>query len=112
TGYERVFHSLSAPPPLHDAVEAVRQFGTFVTRDPETRRMLDELERVAASDVNVLIIGETGTGKELVARQLHACSRRRSEPYLALNCGAISPELVESTLFGYVRGAFSGADPR
>jgi transcriptional regulator of acetoin/glycerol metabolism len=111
-GYERVFRSLSAPPPLHDAVEAVRQFGAFVTRDPETRRMLNELERVAASDVNVLIIGETGTGKELVARQLHACSPRRSEPYLALNCGAVSPELVESTLFGYVRGAFSGADPR
>jgi transcriptional regulator of acetoin/glycerol metabolism len=111
-GYERLFHSLSSAPPLRDAVEAVREFGQFATRDPETRRTLDELERVAASDVNVLIIGETGTGKELVARQLHACSPRRSEPYLALNCGAISAELVESTFFGYVRGAFSGADPR
>lgn len=111
-GYDRVFHSLGSAPPLRDAVEAVRQFGKFVTRDPETRRMLDELERVAAADVNILIIGETGTGKELLARHLHACSPRRGEPYLALNCGAISAELVESTFFGYVRGAFSGADPR
>jgi transcriptional regulator with PAS, ATPase and Fis domain len=74
--------------------------------------MLDELQRVAAEDVNVLIIGETGTGKELLARHLHACSPRAKEPYLPVNCGAISAELMESTFFGYVRGAFSGADPR
>src|SRR4029077_4545283 len=51
-------------------------------------------------------------GKELLARHLHACSPRRAEPYLVINCGAISAELMESTFFGYVRGAFSGADPR
>lgn len=111
-GYDRVFHSMGAMPRLDEAIACVREFGQFVSRDPETRRMLDELERVADVDVYVLIRGETGTGKELLARHLHACSRRRDQPYLALNCGAISAELVESTFFGYVRGAFSGADPR
>lgn len=111
-GFDRVFHSSGPSASLQKAVESVRQFGKFVTRDAETRRTLDQLERLATADVNVLINGETGTGKDLLARQLHVCSPRRSEPYLAVNCGAISPELVESTLFGYVRGAFSGADPR
>lgn len=111
-GYDRVFAAATRDPRLDEAVEPVRQFGQFVSRDPATRRMLDELERVALTDVNLLITGETGTGKELLARQVHACSPRRAEPYLALNCGAISAELIESTFFGYVRGAFSGADPR
>lgn len=105
-GSERLFGSVgSAPSP-------VKHFGDFLTCDPDTARMLDELQRVAAADVSVLITGETGTGKELLARHLHACSPRRAEPYLAINCGAISAELMESTFFGYVRGAFSGADPR
>lgn len=103
-----VDHANDAP----SDTSTVRRFGQFVTCDPETRRMLDELQRVAAADVNVLIIGETGTGKELLARHLHACSPRAKEPYLPVNCGAISAELMESTFFGYVRGAFSGADPR
>lgn len=111
-GYERVFRSLGEGPRLKDAVEPIKQFGQFVTRDPETRRMLDELTRVAAVDVNVLIIGETGTGKELLSRHLHASSPRKNAPYLAVNCGAISVDLMESTFFGYVKGAFSGADPR
>ncbi len=87
-------------------------FGQFVSCDPTTMRTLGELEKVAQADVNVLLTGETGTGKELIARQLHAGSPRRAEPYLAINCGAISAKLLESTFFGYVRGAFSGADPR
>jgi transcriptional regulator of acetoin/glycerol metabolism len=111
-GYERVFRPAGLQPALRDAVEPVKRFGHFLTRDPETRRMLNELERVASANVSVLIIGETGTGKELLARHLHACSPRRNEPYLAVNCGAISEDLMESTFFGYVRGAFSGADPR
>jgi len=111
-GYERVFRLPNSAPSLRDAVEPVKRFGHFMTRDPDTRRMLDELQRVAAADVSVLVIGETGTGKELLARHLHASSPRRDEPYLAVNCGAISEDLMESTFFGYVRGAFSGADPR
>lgn len=102
---------VTRPPPA-PAPDTVAQFGDFTTRDPDTRRMFDDLQRIAAADVNLLIIGETGTGKELLARQVHACSPRRNEPYLAVNCGAISEQLMESTFFGYVRGAFSGADPR
>ncbi|TDU30935.1 transcriptional regulator of acetoin/glycerol metabolism [Panacagrimonas perspica] len=107
SGHTRVIRPPPAPAP-----DAVERFGDFTTRDPDTRRMFDDLQRIAAADVNLLIIGETGTGKELLARQVHACSPRRNEPYLAVNCGAISEQLMESTFFGYVRGAFSGADPR
>ncbi len=112
-GYQKVF-SPPAPPARAAATpaEPVARFGEFATRDPETRRMLDDLRRIAAADVTLLITGETGTGKELLARHVHACSARRNAPYLAVNCGAISEHLMESTFFGYVKGAFSGADPR
>ncbi|HEX2891991.1 sigma-54-dependent Fis family transcriptional regulator, partial [Vineibacter terrae] len=109
TGHARV---TGAEPQAKDETAAVRRFGQFMTCEPDTKAMLDALERVATADVNVLLVGETGTGKELLARHLHASSPRRAEPYLAVNCGAISAELMESTFFGYVRGAFSGADPR
>lgn len=111
-GYQRVFRSEDRPLSLPAAPEPVARFGDFVSSDPETRRMLDDLRRIAMVDVNLLIMGETGTGKELLARHVHACSARRNEPYLAVNCGAISEHLMESTFFGYVKGAFSGADPR
>ena len=99
-------------PPPAPAAAAVGRFGDFVTADPETLRLLDELQRIAAADVGVLLVGETGTGKDLLARHLHAASPRCDQPYLAVNCGAISEHLMESAFFGYVRGAFSGADPR
>jgi len=111
-GYERIFLPPGRQPSLRDAIEPVKRFGHFLTRDPDTRRMLADLERVARADVSVLIVGETGTGKELLARHLHTCSPHAGEPYIAVNCGAISEDLMESTFFGYVRGAFSGADPR
>jgi len=90
----------------------IHHFGAFQSGDIRTRDMLRQLERVAAADVNILVFGETGTGKELLAQHIHASSPRRGEPYLAVNCAAISSELIESTFFGYVRGAFSGADPK
>jgi transcriptional regulator with PAS, ATPase and Fis domain len=110
-GYQKVFRTEAAARPLA-ADPVVTRFGDFASADVPTRRMLDDLQRLAAAEVNLLIVGETGTGKELLARHVHACSPRRGEPYLAINCGAISEHLMESTFFGYVKGAFSGADPR
>ncbi|WP_045226753.1 sigma-54 interaction domain-containing protein [Methyloterricola oryzae] len=81
----------------------------LVFEDPESKRLLEQIERIAPSDATVLIIGETGTGKELVARHIHALSRRREGPFGALNCAALSESLIESELFGHERGAFTGA---
>ncbi len=73
------------------------------------RRLLAQVERVAATDVTMLAIGESGTGKEVVARAVHARSSRRDGPFVAVNCGAIQPTLIESELFGHEKGGFTGA---
>ncbi|WP_230413269.1 sigma-54 interaction domain-containing protein [Paraburkholderia antibiotica] len=80
-----------------------------VFSDPQSVALLERIRMVAPSDANVLVIGETGTGKELVARHAHNLSARKDGPFVAVNCGAFSESLVESELFGHEKGAFTGA---
>ncbi len=80
-----------------------------VFADPASQAMQAMLDRLAPTDATLLIVGETGTGKEMVARYIHANSRRREKPFLAVNCGALSETLAEAELFGHEKGAFTGA---
>jgi len=91
---------------------AAPEFGDIVHRSREMERVIVLARRVAPRSVPVLIEGETGTGKELLARAIHGASPRRGGPFQAVNCGAIPPELVESELFGHEKGAFTGAAQR
>lgn len=81
----------------------------FVGVDPLSKNLLEKIKLVAQVDTTVLLTGETGTGKEVVARFLHACSQRRDEAFLAVNCAALTESLLESQLFGHEKGAFTGA---
>lgn len=81
----------------------------FIFSDPRSRALIPLIEKTAPSDANILVIGETGTGKELVARYVHSLSDRADGPFLAVNCGAFSETLIEGELFGYEKGAYTGA---
>jgi two-component system, NtrC family, response regulator AtoC len=94
---------------LRAALDEKYGFENIVGRSKPLLRVLELASRVAQRDSTVLIRGETGTGKELLARAIHHNSRRRSQPFVTINCGAIPGELLEAELFGYTRGAFSGA---
>jgi transcriptional regulator with GAF, ATPase, and Fis domain len=85
------------------------EFVEIVGNSNALKRLVGQIEVVAPTDANVLILGETGTGKELVARAIHRTSPRRNHPFITLNCAAIPTGLLESELFGYERGAFTGA---
>jgi DNA-binding NtrC family response regulator len=94
---------------LRRALEGAHRFENFVAKSPAMTRTLELMRRAADSDATVLVTGESGTGKEVVARAIHYAGARRGGRFVAVNCGAIPETLIESELFGHVRGAFTGA---
>ncbi len=94
---------------LQEEIRAEHDFTEIVGNSPALRTVLRQIEQIAATDSTVLIHGETGTGKELIARAIHDRSPRKQSPLVKVNCGAISAGLVESELFGHTKGAFTGA---
>lgn len=94
---------------LRRQLAAEGQFGQMIGRSAEMRRAFEMADRVAPTDSTVLILGESGTGKDLLAQEIHARSPRAGKPYVAVNCAALPETLIESELFGYERGAFTGA---
>ncbi|OGV69730.1 MAG: Fis family transcriptional regulator [Lentisphaerae bacterium RIFOXYA12_FULL_48_11] len=108
-GGAETFRDLSLVEELRKELEGRFQVGDLVSRSAAMQRIFDVLPQVAASDATVLIHGETGTGKELLARAIHNLSPRKNNPFVPINCGALPDTLLESELFGYVKGAFTGA---
>jgi len=95
---------------LRERLAERHTFGSVVTRDPALREVLRTLEAVADTRATILVTGETGTGKSLLARAVHTCSARAAAPFVEVNCGALPAGLLEAELFGHAKGAFTGAD--
>ena len=95
---------------LRSSLKERFRFGAIIGKSPRMQTVYEKIVKAAASDMNVVIYGESGTGKELVARTIHQQSQRQQQAFVAVNCGAISESLFESELFGYRKGAFTGAD--
>ncbi len=109
-GGAETFRDLSEVEALRNELEGGGRMGDLVSRSPLMQRVFASLKPIAASFSTVLLLGETGTGKELIARTIHEQSPRRKGPFIALNCGALPETLFESELFGYKAGAFTGAN--
>ena len=108
---DRINLSSAAPPAPASPVRAAQgDLGGLWGQSAAMHGVYGQIERVAATNVTVFITGESGTGKEVVAQTLHQLSRRRDKPFLAVNCGAISPQLIESEIFGHEKGSFTGAE--
>lgn len=97
---------------LRSAAEDEFKFDQFIAESPRMREVLSIISRVARSDSNILLLGESGTGKDMVARMIHGASSRKNHRFIAISCAALPETLLESELFGYERGAFSGAEKR
>ncbi|HEY1288996.1 MAG TPA: sigma-54 dependent transcriptional regulator, partial [Burkholderiales bacterium] len=95
---------------LRDELRKLGRFGHILGSSAPMQKLYDQLGRVAPTSATVLLMGESGTGKELAAQTIHDLSRRKRAPFLPLNCGAVSPQLIESELFGHEKGSFTGAD--
>jgi len=107
---EKTIHALTAEAEyLREAVKTLGGFDQILGQSPALKELLRDIEQVAGTDTTVLILGETGTGKELIARAIHAASRRQNKPLITVNCAAIPAALMESEFFGHERGAFTGA---
>ncbi len=109
-GGAETFRDLSEVETLREELAGRHQLGELTSRSPAMQRVFAVLPAIAESESTVLVTGETGTGKELLARTLHALSPRRDGPFVAVNCGALPDTLLESELFGYRAGAFTGAE--
>ena len=97
---------------VRSALQEVGRLGDMVGRSEAMQKVFELMRRVARSEAPVLITGPSGSGKEVAARTIHRLSRRGGKPFVAFNCGAVSPTLIESELFGHERGSFTGADKR
>src|SRR5207237_6891054 len=95
---------------LGEELRKLGGYGHLLGSSPPMQKLYDQLGRVAPTSATVLLVGESGTGKELAAQTIHEMSRRKRAPFLPLNCGAVSPQLIESELFGHEKGSFTGAD--
>ena len=95
---------------LRENIQDRYRFGAIIGKSKAMQQIYEQILRAAATDANVIIYGESGTGKELVAREIHNMSDRKDRTFLPVNCGAIPTELMESEFFGYLKGAFTGAD--
>ncbi len=108
-GGAETFRDLSEVETLRHELEGRFHLGEIVSRCPLMQRLFEVIPAISISPSTVLLVGETGTGKELMARTIHALSRRNKGPFVAINCGALPDTLLESELFGYKAGAFTGA---
>ena len=112
-----ILHNVARTRELQEEIRELRgelrklgRFGPLVGTSPAMSIVYDLVARVAPTEATICIVGESGTGKELVAQAVHGLSRRRKDPFIPVNCGAVSPTLIESALFGHEKGSFTGAE--